>query len=90
MMQAALPRTSFIPPPTIGVTPHPDTSGNAGCGRSSTRSLYSRRPHSRSAPRARRAPPCGIARSRSSPKGNSITRIESHRGWSWDSKFSGE
>ena len=49
------------------VTPRPDTWGNAGCRNYCTRSPYGRTPCSRSARHARRAPPCDIARSRSSP-----------------------
>jgi hypothetical protein len=51
----------------IGVTPRPGTSGNAGCGRSCTRSPCGRRSRSRSARHTRRAPPCDSARSHSSP-----------------------
>src|SRR6266849_1867534 len=64
--------------PAIGVTPHPGTLGNAGCDRSCRRSRYGRTPRSRSARHVRRAPPCGSARSRSSP---SIARGSHARGW---------
>ena len=64
--------------PAIGVTPQPGTSGNAGCGRNCTRSGYGGTPRSRSARHGRRAPPCGSARSRSSP---STDRGSHGRGW---------
>src|ERR1700756_2880078 len=64
--------------PAIGVTPHPDTSDNAGCRRSCTRSPYGRTLRSRSARYGRRAPPCDSARSHSSP---SIAQGSHGRGW---------
>jgi hypothetical protein len=64
--------------PAIGVTPPPGTSGNGGCGRNCKRSAYGGTPRSRSARHARRAPPCGSARSRSLP---SADRGSHGRGW---------